>query len=1154
MATTNTNTDSVSLDTDIYNVYDFFDQIRQLTIPDISDTASMVGIFGYLTEMFSQTLQNTLIAVSETSNETIPTKAKFTKNVLSHALNLGIQDINAKPAVMTVMIYLPESYMEQNFSEYDQVSGTGTFIFDQNVPIFIDEYEYHLDYDVIFKRTQNKKILKDNTTKTQYTYTAMYDLFKQGTTEIIHENPISNITNPFINTVVQYNIGGTDYVAFSARIHQVTINTVEKNILTNDTIQNKTVTFDFEDQLAAFDVDVIENNVTTHLTPVYNGLLDYTVKDKWCYYEYIDANTIRIIFDRESYVPGMNSIVRINTRICEGSNANFTYNTNFRSSLQSDKYNNYNGMYMLVYPLQNGSSNGGKDKKSISTLRKIIPREASSRGAVINTTDLNNFFNSINTEETKMYFKKKRDNPFERLYYSYMIMKKNDIVYPTNTLNLDILQDQFKGFSGNNNLSIPPGTTFYYYDNGPDSEFYATLNKPEYSDDEQTKTINSEGDEVRVFEYISPWLITIDDDLISSYFLTLMSDNKTFNFIDINNASQTQFIATNMDWTRKFKYTEDITNPDGSITTQTKYYDNKYTMDVLMTQNSNTEYELIKYEITPEGTMYFPEKETNQLRIKMFMVLYSDDTEKAPFKYIEGELIEFDVANHIYKFRFTLETDDLMDLTNRVNIKGIYNTKPEELQKKSLLSKSHGYMNKNTFAKIFILADFGIKTGDVLGNTTAEEDEIILYSNSPDSNPGYRNELEAILPTRSDAIKELFNNNLYIDKGGTRINIVNIIKSNSKYTAEVKKYNSADYLTEKSILTYLRNNSKSDFVVNTLLNDESVLEIINSYNYEDLSRYTLCNILSIDGGIDFYHDYSSMMQSKVSVHQIQDTDSKGNLLYKQVQRTDSFGNNYSEMIPIYKMNKNNTYYYRYFIDRIPMVKKDFFQNEAEFQEFIYNIEERRKYTNICLEVLEDTFSIDIKFFNTYGPSRTFYYSIPSEKSYDVRVTVDSIEVLSDTTDETSIVGRIGIGTRLTIEKSNGQWGYISSPYTGWIRLSNVSKVVKYIDNVALNMKFALEAVTSADKLISNNIINDIKTYMEDINEINELHIPNIITLITNSYREQLVYFEFMDVNQYGPACQHLYLDESIDADICPEFLNIETDSETLQPRITIDVY
>lgn len=1162
MATTNTNTDTTALSTDIYEIYDFFDQLRKDNIPNVSDTASMVGIFGYLNEMFSQTLQNTLIAVAETSNETIPTKAKFTKNILAHALNLGIQDINAKPATMTVMFYLPISYLENNFSKYDPLSGEGQFILDQNVPIFIDNYEFHLDYDILFNRVKTYQ----NGTKDQngeYVYTAMYDLFKNGTTEIAHENPISDITNPFINTVAQFKINDIDYVAFSAKIHQVTINTIEKNILTNDSIQNKTVTFDFEDQLAAFDVDVIENGETTHLTPVYNGLLDYTVKDKWCYYEYIDANTIRIIFDRDSYFPGMNSVVRINVKICEGSNANFTYNNNFRCSLKSEKYNNYNGMYMLIYPLQNGTSIGGKDKKSISVLKKIIPREASSRGAVINTTDLNNFFNSINTEETKLYFKKKRDNPFERLYYSYMIMRKNDIVYPTNTLGIDVLQDQFTGFAGNNNLAIKPGTTFYYYDHGVNSNnYYATIEEPKnYSDDNKSMIINDDGKEVRVFKYISPWLITIDDDLLTSYLLTIMNDNKTFNFSDINSASKLQFVATNMSWKRAYKYTEEVTGSDGVVRKEDKYYDNKYTMDVLIAQNINNDYKLIPYTIDANGNMVLTEKADNSLRVKMFMVLYADDTDRSPYRYLEAELTEYDPSTYTYNFRFTLETDDLMDLNNRINIKGIHNAKPEELQKITMLPNSHGYMNKNTYAKIYILADFGTRPGDDNPNggekITEETAEIITYSND-ESNPGYRNELESLLPCKRDIIKALLNNDIYLDKSdGSRSTIINIIKSNPKYLKEVNKYNDNENNTEKAILNYLRNNADSNFVVNTILKDKAVLDIINSYHYVDLSRYTVCNVLSVDGGIDFYHDYSNMMSSIVSVHQIQLTDSVGNLVYKQIQRTDSYGNNYVELKPVYKVNDNNTYFYRYYMDRVPMIKEDFFKTESEMQDFIFHLEERRKYINLCLSVLEDTFSIDVKFFNTYGPSRMFYYAIPSATSYEVKVAINEVNVYSSTVDEddkSAIVGTLEFGTKIMIEQTKGQWGYITSPYTGWIKLSSVSRIVNYIDNTSLNMKFALEAVTSADKYISNNIIRDIKNYMEDINEINELHIPNIITLITNSYREQLVYFEFLDVNGYGPACQHLYLNENIEADICPEFLNIETDAETEQPEITIAVY
>ena len=120
MASTNTNTDNQNtLSTDIYEVAQFYDNIRQNNIPDLDDTSSIVGIFGYMGEMFSQTLQNTLVVVAESTNETIPTRAKFTKNVINHAMNLGITDICSTPAVMTMMIYLPISYIESNFTEID---------------------------------------------------------------------------------------------------------------------------------------------------------------------------------------------------------------------------------------------------------------------------------------------------------------------------------------------------------------------------------------------------------------------------------------------------------------------------------------------------------------------------------------------------------------------------------------------------------------------------------------------------------------------------------------------------------------------------------------------------------------------------------------------------------------------------------------------------------------------------------------------------------------------------------------------------------------------------------------------------------------------------------------------------------------------------
>lgn len=1146
MASTNTNTDNQNvLSTDIYEISEFLDQIREDNIPDLNETNSIVGIFGYMNEMFSQTLQNSLVVTAESTNETIPTRAKFTKNVIAHAMNLGITDICATPAVMTMMIYLPITYIEANFTEIDQTTGKGKFILSKECPISVGDHEFHLDYDIIFTRIKNPQ--------QKYVYTAIYDLFETGTTQVKQSNPISDITNPYITTLIQCTLDRTEYLAFSARLHQVTRTTIEKNILTSSPIENKTVTFEFDDQLAAFDIDVIENDVTTHLTPIYSGLIDYTIPDgSWCYYNYINENTIRILFSKDSYVPSMNAIVKVNIQTSEGASGNFTYNSNFKTSLKSTTYNNYNGMYAYIYPLLNGVSNHGKDKKSVSDLKKIIPREASSRGAIINTTDLNNFFNSINDDECKLYFKKKKDNQFERMYYTYMLMRKNGYVYPTNTLDAKLAQSDFKGFAGNNNLVIAPGTKFYYYDHGilGSEDAFASIIPPTYVEglDEEEypypMTLNEDGTLVRVFEYVTPFLISVDDDLITSYILTVMNENKTFAFDSINSESDLQFVATNMLWKRNYIFTDEDGDED--------IYDYKYTMDVTMTQNSNSMYNLIPYHYDANGEMVF-----DDIRVRMIMVLYADETESNPYRYIEAELIEYQPTNYIYTFRFTLGTDDLMDLNNRINITGIYNCKPEAYQHLTNMSTSHGYMNKNTYAKIFILADFGTKSGDKVNGTTITEEsaEVILYG---EDGIGNRTEIEDIIPTRDDIVESFLKNDIYLDKNGEQVNVVTIMKSNSDYMNKVKEYNNNEQETELMILRYLRNNKDSDFVQNILLKDEDVIEVIDSYNYEDLSRYTLCNVMSVDDGIDFYHDYSAMMRSTVTVNQIQKTDSDGNLVYKEISRTDSLGNKYTEYKPVYLVNENGTYYYNYEVKRIPLLRNNYLNTEELMQEFIFDLEERRKYIEECLYVLEDTFDIDLKFFNTWGPSKMFYYNIPSAQNYKVRVAIQDLKVLTSTEDEddeNAIAGWLHFSTEVNVTKVRGQWGYIISPYEGWIKLADTTKVINYIDNVALTMKFALEAETSADKYISEDIILDIKEYIEDINEINELHIPNIITLITNNYREQLVYFEFLDVNNYGAACQHLYLDEQIAADICPEFLNIATTVDgTNEPNITIAVY
>ena len=1145
MAITNTNTvvDTI-VSADIYELASFYETIRQTNMPDVDSDASTVGIFGYLTEMFTQTMQNTIIMISETTNEVIPTRAKFTKNVITHALNYDITDINATPAVMRTMIYLPISYIEQNFVSLDTTTGHGVFILDRNIPFNVEGYEFHLDYDIIINRIKSAT--------GGWVYTAIYDLFVDGTTVIKQLNPISNITNPYIDSVIQAKYSNTDFIAFSVDMHQVTYKSITKNVVTDNTIENKTLTFAFDGQLANFDVDVMQNGKTIHLKPIYNGLLDYSVPDgTWCYYDYVSEKMIRVLFSRDSFVPSLGANIIINVYESQGASGNFVYNSQVRTTLKSEKYNNYNGMYAYLFPLNGGRSLGGIDRKSVEELKRIIPREANSRGAVVNLTDLENFFNSTINQDCKLFFRKKRDNPFERLYYIYMIMRNNGNIYPTNTININIPQDKFTGTSSDNNFSINPGTKFYYYDHGNQSVStdlwagYATITPPVYvepdnPDIDYNVTVNSDGRQVRVFEYVSPFLITVDNDLVTSYLLTLMDEDKAFRFDSINTESELQFIARYMHWNRKFF------KDDGA---EESNYDNKYTMTIDMVQNNSQDYNLVTYTTDDDSNQVFQD-----IRMKVYLVLYTDETGTTPYRYAEAELVSYDASRFSMQFKFTFETDDLMDLKNRIKIMGVKNCKPEAMQTVTEAANSYGYMNNNTYAKLFILADFGTKPGDVDPNDsnvtiTEATQSAILYG---EDGIGNRTELESILPIRQDIIDEFLKNNIHLDRDGEQISVVSIIKANPSYMAVIKNYNGDESESTASILKYLRNNKDSEFVQNILIPDEDSQAVIDSYSYEDISRYTVCNTMTIDNGLDFYYDYSSMMRSNVEVAPERLYDVNGEPLYREVVRYDASGITYTEYKPVYETDSSGRYKYIYTLGRVPVIKANYLTSENLVQTFLSAMEERRKYIEQCLHVLEDTFEIDFKFVNTWGPSRTFYYKDPTATTFAVSVNLKELNVYSSIGDEDNeelITGKLKYMQIVNVSKVSGQWGYITSPYEGWIKLDDTERITTFVNNVAITMKFALEAQATADKQIANNIIQDIKLFIEDINEISELHVPNIITLITNNYREQLVWFDFLGLNHYGIQCKHLYVYEppkdKDTVDIVPEFINVATSDDGL---------
>jgi len=223
----------------------------------------------------------------------------------------------------------------------------------------------------------------------------------------------------------------------------------------------------------------------------------------------------------------------------------------------------------------------------------------------------------------------------------------------------------------------------------------------------------------------------------------------------------------------------------------------------------------------------------------------------------------------------------------------------------------------------------------------------------------------------------------------------------------------------------------------------------------DLNDYSLTNVYEVYTGIDFYYDYTDIMTSYTTLYQ----NTQGKLEYS--------------------------------INKMPLIRNSYINSDSRYIGFTRILETNRRYISSVLIFLEDSFGVDFKFFNTYGPSKRYMV------------------------DDQSLV-----------------------------------------DRVNLSMRFELKYVMSTDSYILDNISSFIKNYIEDINELNDLHIPNLITAVTNEFRQQLVYFKFLGFNKYDSLTQSIYRDtlndiEFKESNTVPEFLNISTEDEKPDIEYTV---
>lgn len=653
-----------SISNDIYDIVSSVDNLKKRYVEDEDETTLALGIFGFLGDTEAKKIQTAVIMAGELGNEMFPQRAKLDKNIVTHAMYSNIEHLNAVPAHMQINLMIREE-------DLDLFMVNDEFIFDHMCPIYIEGYEFHLDYDISLKRAKNTKREDEN-----WIYSAVY----QGLDS--NPNPISDLRNAYLKQPYRIWFNNYQYVLMTCTVRQVTIETVKEKMITNSVINNKSFAFNFTNQLSDFTVYVTEKGITKRLNPIPYGSAVSVGTIDYCWYMYINDSTIRITFDTASYIPGLNADIEIKSYTTLGLDGNFK--SKVASDIEEVGYfidfetSRYKYKTIQIYVRPTTDSVDGQNKKTTDELKKLLPKMALSRGFITTETDLNNYFNLISTNENMMKLQKKVDNQLNRIWYCYMLCKDDyNNVIPTNTMTVRIDVTNYMAVSEEDDRYVVPAGTCFKYDQSLGYAVPVAENEvPEPFTDAYFA-----GDGVYWYRLFYNIIIN-KNPLFCSYNLTLNNISGYFDHVWLNDELLMGFVIDTYTFRRKLLSERDT-----------------YTLDFGIQQSMlDTDYGLYK-EYTVHDETTGEDKTIIINNVSVFLVLYDGDQ---PYRYVQAELVEYKDP-YIFKWRCKLETDNKYDTDGRLKL-----TNMKEI---GTGVNNDGYFHDNCYARLYIFGKFDEEYG-----------------------------------------------------------------------------------------------------------------------------------------------------------------------------------------------------------------------------------------------------------------------------------------------------------------------------------------------------------------------------------------------------------------------------------------------------------
>lgn len=777
-----------NINSDIYDILSSVNNLKKSYVEDEDENTLATGIFGFISDTEAKKIQTSVILTGELGNEMFPTRAKLTKNIITHAIYSNIENIEAVPARMTVNLGIP-------VNDFDTYAINDIFTIDRESPITIGDYEFHTDYDIKIKRIPNGIKSGSDSTNTLYAYSAQYDITDENV------NNLSNITEPYLKQPFTIRIGNNNYIIIQCTVRQYKIETTTDVITSDSILENKTFTFEFSDQLAEFEVYCEDSGKKTRIYPYQYAANVGDNIENYCWYTYISDSTVRITFDSLSYMPGLNTNITIRAYVTSGYEGNFDYTKldedleGIYVALSSDKYN-----YSTIksYMVASSNSENGTDAKTKKELQKLIPKAILSRGSITTETDINNYFNLLDDETNRLIMQKKVDNQLSRIWYSYFVLKdKMNNLMPANSIDITIYQGDGSLQLENDGRYVLPAGTYIKYD--PKTLTGTVCDESEIPAPYTDEYFNDE-----YYYYMTIYNIVINNDpLYSAFYLTTHNTNSFFVYKGVNTNSTIQFVANRCNFKRNLLSDQSV-----------------YRFTFKTAQSIALDFKLYYTTITKvENTdTYVTQIVNNMVAI---VVLYKNSI---PYRWKCAKLVSADDSSYIYNWELDLTTTNEFDSNNNIKIIDMhvagYNSK----------TTNYAYMDESCKCRVyFMYKSDTYKEFTYRGNP---DDEYTI----DDIAPGYENyTLANIYEVAQDVI--FYNNftdilnckitaNSYINSMNNKASLYTVYKVPVIGSQFLTSENNADYI----VSSILEKKAYIDYCLKLLENSMNVdFKLINTY-------------------------------------------------------------------------------------------------------------------------------------------------------------------------------------------------------------------------------------------------------------------------------------------------------------------------------------